>query len=112
MLKYNTLYQSLKKVSAEWHAGNVQWNFYWNYLMFFENGTVIEGNINGDDYEKIKAAFLNSNENLTKAKFSYIDKEINVFFSNMVLRGELTFENNLILQSDVTLVWDMFIPIN
>jgi hypothetical protein len=48
MLKYNTLYQSLKKVSAEWHAGHVQWGFAWDYLKFYEDGTVISCYSNGD----------------------------------------------------------------
>jgi hypothetical protein len=41
MLKYNALYQSLKKVSAEWHAGHVEWSYIWNYLKFYRDGTVI-----------------------------------------------------------------------
>ena len=41
MLKYNTLYQSLKKVSAEWHAGHVECAYSWNYVKFYEDGTII-----------------------------------------------------------------------
>lgn len=62
MLKYNTLYQSLKKVSAEWHAGHVQWSYYYNYLKFYSDGTFLYLTSNGD--------IENINEWFTIEKFS------------------------------------------
>ncbi len=41
MLQYDQLYQSLKKVSAEWHAGTLQWRFVWDYLKFYDTGEFI-----------------------------------------------------------------------
>lgn len=40
-LQYKTLYQSLKKVYGEWHSGHVEWGYLWNYLKFYDDGTVI-----------------------------------------------------------------------
>ena len=41
MIQYNKLYQSLKKISAEWHAANVLCEYSWNYIKFYQDGTVI-----------------------------------------------------------------------
>jgi hypothetical protein len=60
MLQYNKLYQSLKKVSAEWHANNVLWDYSWKYLKFYEDGTVINCVSNGD-IENINEWFVKGN---------------------------------------------------
>ncbi len=71
MLQYNKLYQSLKKVSAEWHAGHVQWEYSWNYLKFYEDGTAIYVSSNGQpnelnwlDKDNKKAFFYKGNFNI------------------------------------------------
>jgi hypothetical protein len=48
MIHYNELYQSLKRVSAEWHAGHVEWSYVWSYLKFYENDVVLSVSSNGD----------------------------------------------------------------
>lgn len=111
MLQYNRLYQSLKKVSAEWHAGHVQWEYYWNYIMFFEDGIVIEGSVRSDDTEKIKLAFSRNNANLTTGNFSKNEKEITINFDKYTFHGAFTFEEKLVLQSNVTQAWDIYTPI-
>lgn len=58
MLKYNTLYQSLKKVSGEWHAGSVLWHYQWYYLKFFSNGKFIYAAIAGDEVKDINSWFV------------------------------------------------------
>jgi hypothetical protein len=65
MLKYNTLYQSLKKVSAEWHAGSVQWSFSWDYIKFFENNNFIYATINGDNVDQINTWFNQEAQDIT-----------------------------------------------
>lgn len=120
MLQYNKLYQSLKKVSAEWHAGHVQWEYSWNYLKFYEDGTVIYCSSRGDasdlkwfskDNEKAvmyKGVFQIDKfnlsavipTNLAQLKFDGIIQD-----QNLILRTHIenldTFEN-----------WDEYTPVS
>ena len=89
MLQYNKIYQSLKKVSAEWHAGHVQWEYYWDYLKFYEDGTVIRASIASDNFEKINLNFKKNNPNIDKGKFEVSEKEIKLQFSEKKQSGEL-----------------------
>lgn len=67
MMKFGKLYQSLKHVSAEWHAGNVQWSYCWDYLRFYEDGLVISCYSNGD-IEEIERWFRADNSNVPYSK--------------------------------------------
>ncbi|MEQ8581076.1 MAG: hypothetical protein RIC30_08715 [Marinoscillum sp.] len=65
MLQYNKLYQSLKKVTAEWHAGHVEYSFYWDFMRFYDDGTVISCNNNSNQslnnwfYRENRDAYFN-----------------------------------------------------
>jgi hypothetical protein len=65
MLQYNKLYQSLKKVGGEWHAGHFQWYYYWNYIKFYEDGTLIYCASSEDDFNNINKWFNKDNENVS-----------------------------------------------
>lgn len=108
MIKYNKLYQSLKKVSAEWHAGHVQVTYYWNYIKFFEDGTVIEASINSDNLSKISSTFKKDSPNITLGSFSYDGKEIKITLNGSSFNGGLTLENNILLQNQKNLSWDLY----
>lgn len=112
MLEYNKLYQSLKKISADWHAGHIQWQYYWNYFMFFSDGTLIEATIASEDFKKIKLNFSKKNDALNHFQYTWNEKEFDIHLDGAILHGGLTSENKLILQSDKTLVWDIYSPID
>lgn len=101
MIKYNKLYQSLKKVSAEWHAGHVEWGYTWNYLKFYESGIVISVPSNGD-IEKINEWFTLENFTGSKGTFTIkgnrIDADIPIAIGKLHLDG-CVFEESLILRS-------------
>jgi hypothetical protein len=97
MLQYNKLYQSLKKVSADWHGGHVQWYFVWDYLLFFEDGTFVQGTLNSENFEKFVGSFLSKNSNLERGKFIVIENEIKLS-GIFELKGEV-LANSLILQT-------------
>lgn len=125
MLKYDTLYQSLKKVSAEWHAGNVLWEYSWNYLKFYEDGTVIycasNGNIKNINewfnienkespfsrgyYKIIKNNFI---EIYLSAMIGSIKMDGLILMDKLILRSS-NEEMNLIENWDEFLIPDIFI---
>lgn len=103
MIKYNTLYQSLKKVSAEWHAGHVQWQYSWNYLKFYENGSVIYVSSTGKPNEMDWLNAGNKNAFLYTGNFKLqndfkLEIEIPVHIGLLKLDGAV-LENKLILRS-------------
>lgn len=111
MIRYNILYQSLKKVSGDWHAGHVQWYYYWDYLMFFEDGSVIEASINSDGCQKINKGFSKENKDVIHGSFICNEKEIHIEIDGKAISGGSTFDNKLILMKD-NRSWDMFTPID
>lgn len=110
MLKYNTLYQSLKKVSAEWHAGHVQWQYSWYYIKFFNDGRFIYALFVSDDFEKINTGF---NENSTNEDFSSgvfkitNDYLITLNFENNIeIRGAIIDNDKIILNGKLS--WELY----
>lgn len=112
MLQYNKLYQSLKKVGGEWHAGHFQWYYYWNYIKFFEDGTLIEASINSDDSDKIQLNFMPGNQNISHGKYIYNGDELIMELNNVTLKGGETSEGNIVIQSSANLNWDKYYLIN
>lgn len=108
MLQYNKIYQSLKKVSAEWHAGHVQWEYYWDYLKFYEDGMVIQASITSDNFEKINLNFNKNNSNIEKGKFKLSDKEIKLQFSEKRCSGGITKELDLVLYIENQFKWEKY----
>jgi hypothetical protein len=111
MLQYNKLYQSLKKVSAEWHAGNVLWDYSWEYLKFYEDGTVIYASIQGEDIEQINQWFNQSAEYVSKGKYTFISRtQLNIYFeSNKEILMGFSNDGKLLMQGNLS--WDIFTPI-
>ncbi|MEO6904692.1 MAG: hypothetical protein ABI315_16310 [Bacteroidia bacterium] len=112
MLKYNTLYQSLKKISVEWHASIPQWEYYWYVFKFFEDGTFIYSRTTEKGLENIKSWFTKENINITKGLFEYnlLKENLKINLNDVSLYASITFENNLLLEGK--LAWDMFSPID
>ena len=102
MLQYNTIYQSLKKVSAEWHAGHVQWGYSWNYLKFYEDGTFIYCSSRGEP--KDLSWFTRDNKEAVIYKGNYSVNNSKLSAKIIVSIGELEIDgiiisNNLILRT-------------
>ena len=111
MLKYNTLYKSLKKVSAEWHASIPQWEYYWYVFKFYEDGTFIYSRATEKGLEDISSWFNKGNTHLTKGDFEYdpVKNDLIINFKDVSLNASITFDNNFLLQGK--LAWDMFTPV-
>jgi len=108
MLQHNKLYQSLKKLSAEWHAGYVQWSYTWNYFKFFEDKTFVYGSIQGENFDLINKNFNKGSENLIKGKYNIIGSLITIYFENAEVKGALS-NDNIVLEGK--LAWDIYIPV-
>jgi hypothetical protein len=116
MLKYNTLYQSLKKVSAEWHAGHVQWEYVWSYLKFYEDATVIycsssnnTNNLKWFSKENKEAFFYKGTYIINAHK---IEINIPATIGNLNFDGEIN-ANSLVLRLNNTSTnlkefWDLY----
>ena len=118
MLQYNTTYQSLKKVTAEWHAGHLQWEYSWNYLKFYEDGSVMycttSNKPNELDWFHInnKEAFFYSGSFSIKTN-SMLEIEIPVEIGVLNFDG-LMSNNQLILRSTnsqmgINNIWDEYL---
>jgi hypothetical protein len=112
MLQYNKLYQSLKKVGGEWHAGHFQWYYYWNYIKFFEDGTLIEASINSEDFNNIQLNFTPDNQNISHGKYTYDGKELIIELNKTTLKGGETLEGNIVIQSLIDLNWEHYFLTN
>lgn len=110
-LKYNTIYQSLKKVSAEWHAAIPQWEYYWYVFKFYENGSFIYSKTTEKGIENINEWFTIDNLHITKGHYEYDDQKegLKINFNDVSLNASMTFDNNILLEGK--LAWDMFTPI-
>lgn len=114
MLRYNTLYQSLKKVSAEWHAGSIQWNYNWNYIKFFHDNTFIYATINGDDFNQINNWFIKDAENIIQGTFEFKTQyQLILKFNNnnniKVVAG-ITLDDKLLIEGIQS--WEIYTPIH
>lgn len=105
MIKYNQLYQSLKKVHGEWHAGHVEWGYIWNYLKFYNDGTVIYCSSTDHDFIKINSWFNKDKKDvfLYKGQFR-IENGFRIFLNIPVSIGQLEMDggiqgNSIILKS-------------
>jgi hypothetical protein len=110
MLQYNKLYQSLKKVSAEWHAGHVQWDYSWYYIKFFNDGRFIYGLFVSDDLEKINNGFDENsvNDNCSGGTFR-IDNDYLItlnFENNIEIRGAVISNEKIILNGKLS--WELY----
>ncbi|MCX6312029.1 MAG: hypothetical protein NT084_10400 [Bacteroidetes bacterium] len=110
MIKFNALYQSLKKVSAEWHAGHVQWQYSWYYLKCFEGGTFVYALFSSEDFEHIN---IDLSENSSDHSFLRGHYEINSsslinlkFENGIEIGGEILDGNKLILNGKLS--WELF----
>jgi hypothetical protein len=111
MLKYNTLYQSLKKVSAEWHAGHVEWSYSWYYFKFFSDNTFIYASINGDDFNQINEWFNKKAENVTRGTFEEKNYQVSLNFDDVTkISAGFTNEGKLLVQGKLS--WEMFSPVD
>ncbi|WP_369049330.1 hypothetical protein [Tenacibaculum sp. UWU-22] len=110
MLKYNTTYQSLKKVKAEWHASVAQWEYYWYLFKFNQDGTFIYSRITENEFKSINDWFTYENEHLTKGKFEYDSQgKLKISFKEVSLNACITGQDELLLEGKMD--WDMFSPI-
>lgn len=112
MLQYNKLYQSLKKVSGEWHAGHVEWGYYWYYIKFFTDYTFIYASINGDNTNQINTWFNKDAEGATRGTFQIKnDSEVILNFDNEpgIVAG-FTNDKKLLVQGKLS--WDIFSPVD
>jgi hypothetical protein len=97
MLQYDKLYQSLKKVSGDWHAGHLQWGYCWYYLKFFADGTVMRAYLDGDNATLINNWLVKGAENI--ATGTYISKGLNfeISYPTYVAKGTFTRSNSFLL---------------
>ena len=111
MLQYNTTYQSLKKVTAEWHASIAQWEYYWYLFKFFPDGTYIYSRVTERELASINDWFTKENNHLTTGIFEYHHQKgsLNIFFKEVSLNASVTYQNKLLLEGKMG--WDMFSPI-
>ena len=98
MLHFNKLYQSLKKVNGEWHAGHVEWYFTWHYLKFFEEGVVIQASFAGENPALINKFFTKENTHFNHGAFWMENKIITLNFNQIQVKG---FMNN-----DFSIIFD------
>jgi hypothetical protein len=70
MIYQNILYQSLKNVTAEWHAGHLQWDYIWSYIKFFDDGSFIYASIQSDNLKAINKSFNKNSNNVTEGRFA------------------------------------------
>jgi hypothetical protein len=98
MLKYDTLYQSLKKVSADWHAGNLSWGYSWYYLKFYIDGTVIQTYTNGEDPSEINKWFQPNSQNIDQGTFHIEDNRLTLTFRDHKLDGAIVSETMILLK--------------
>ena len=112
MIQYNKLYQSLKKVTAEWHAGQVQWSYSWVYLRFNENGTCILGYIGDEEPASINNWFNEKHSNASKGTFNLTNNTITINFNSKVKNEGQVQGDKIILRtsSDINPVgtWELF----
>ncbi|MBI3133320.1 MAG: hypothetical protein HYZ14_01485 [Bacteroidetes bacterium] len=110
MIQYEKLYQSLKKISAEWHAGHVEWQYCWDYIKFFADGTFIQASILGDSFDKINTSFNKESANVTHGTF-VLEKgrNINLNFGATQINGAINNDGSIIING--RLAWDLYTPI-
>jgi hypothetical protein len=85
--------------------------YYWNYIKFFETGAVIEAKINSNNYNKISSYFNLVSPNISKGSFIYDGKELKITLDSVIFIGCLTLEDNIVVQNQKSLLWDIFYPI-
>lgn len=108
MLQYNKLYQSLKKVGGEWHAGHFQWYYYWNYIKFYEDGTLIYCASSEDDFDDINKWFSKSNENVSKGKHHVSIDKIKLDIQEALIDGFISNDTILLKENKPFDSWDAF----
>ena len=112
MLHYNKLYQSLKKVNGEWHAGHVEWGYTWIYLKFFEKGTCILGYIGDEKAESINTWFTENHPDSSIGTFNLKNDSISINF-NLNVKNEGQIQGDKIILHSVSKInpvgtWDIF----
>ncbi len=96
MLQYNKLYQSLKKVHGEWHAGHVEWGYSWNYLKFYEDGTVIYCST-GDRHDLINQWFNKENSGTPFSRGQFVINQNNTIeLTIKTMLGSITMDGNIL----------------
>ncbi len=112
MIQYNKLYQSLKKVSAEWHGGQVLWEYTWNYLSFSNDGICILFYSNSEKPLNDENLFFGKNPDVTLGKFTIANNEIRIDFGSDSENIGMIQNDKLILYSKNKVVpfgkWDVY----
>lgn len=111
-LQYNKLYQSLKKVYGEWHAGHVEWGYHWYYLKFYEeDNTFIYSLIDGDNPDKINRWFNKSTQGVTHGTFKKDNQHLYLMFNsnNIEVKAFINKDNSIIVEGKLN--WDIYLPL-
>lgn len=120
-LQNGVLYQSLKKVTGEWHAGHLQWRIYFDYLRFYYDGEVIFCSDQCNDVNEIKNWFYISNQKafFSTGKYTIKDSKIEIVINTTVgtlkYVGEINNENIILKTSNNESnfsQWDLFTMVN
>ncbi len=117
MIKYNSLYRSLKHVTAEWHAGVLMWSFSWTYFKFYEDGSLIFCSTSAEPVQMVwfnKETFLGSTGKYT-INSSKIEGSINSPVGESQFSG-IVNETSMVLQTTNKSIaysqWNFFELIN
>ena len=98
MLQYDKLYQSLKKVTRDWHAGHLEWSYCWYYLKFYENGIVIKSLIGSDNISVINNWFKPGATNAIIGNYKFISRSsLEIRIDNNNLNASLVAPDTIIV---------------
>jgi hypothetical protein len=107
MLQYGKLYQSLKRVSAEWHGGTVLWEYCWFYLKVFEGGTFLYAPYKSEDFDKINFGMNPlTSKFISKGIFLLNENKIELKFENSSMIGVVQKDGKILLEGKA--FWDIF----
>jgi hypothetical protein len=97
MVRINILYQSLPQVTGEWHAGHFQWTYTWQYLKFFEDGSLIYASIDGDNIEEINSWFNQNAQNVTSGKYRTVGSEIELALHSLTVQMSVYKDGKIVI---------------
>ncbi|MBN4072961.1 hypothetical protein JYT74_02855 [Crocinitomix catalasitica] len=107
MLQYGKLYQSLKKVSGEWHQSGVHWEHIWFYYRFFENNTLIFTSVGSEDHKAINSWFDKDYSDGVTGTFDIKSNgRIAIVLNNVEVQAAVTKEGHLIIHGHGG--WDLY----
>ena len=113
MIQYNKLYQSLKKISAEWHGGHAVWKYYWSYFIFTENGNCYNFHSIDENPQNTLENFKTKKSDMVEGKYSFKDGVLEMKFDSSAKIIAEVQDEKIILHSinDANPFgnWDLFI---